>query len=490
LLWPLVVLASLMAFISLVPQPPHDLWWHLRVGELVRTTGEIPTTNRFAWTLPADQPFVYGSWLGAYLLRLLHLVGDVELLLFMRTLLITLTLGLVGYEARRRSGSWRLAALALFFAGGMTLNNVIVRPQIWTWMPFVIFFILLGRYADGELGGRWLWVFPPLMALWVNLHGAYVLGLVLIGAYVVGEGLRAFLRRPDALGWQGIRHLTVIGTATFVATLANPQFVGIYRYVLSILTASPIQGLVVEWQPPTPTGLPNTLFFASIVALLLAWAYSRHIPTYTEALLLAGFTWLAWGGQRSVVWFGMVAMPLLAEALAGLLPDRYVRAPAPRSPLNLALAFLVLLALVPVQPWFVERLPLPEGYRGLVWWKAGPGPLLAVNTPIGAVEYLREHPGGHLFNDMPQGSYLIWALPEQGVFVDGRVELYPYEQWQDYVSILRGVRYDELLAKYGVDRILLNRRGRGELMGLLEDDPLWEKEYEDAHSQLWRKGVP
>jgi len=486
-LWPLIILAGLGFYTSLVPLPPNDFWWHLKIGELISTTRSIPTTNMFAWTLPADFTFTYGAWLGELLFYLLYRVGRIPLILFVRTLLAIAAFGLVGYEARRRSGSWRLAAPAVAIAGLMSLNNLIVRPQIWSWLPFMIFYILLSRYAAGQLSRKWLLLCPLLMVFWVNVHGAFVLGPVLLGAFFVGEGIRAALRGSGALPWRDVGWLGIITVASVLMTAVNPQFVGIYGYVLDLMTDRPSQGLIVEWQSPTPGGIANTVFFVSILLLLLILAYSRYRPTPTESLLLVGFLWLAWSGQRYVVWFGMVAMPILSQALREMLPSRYLSAPAVRNKLNLVLAVLIWVPVLMVQPWFVEQSPLPQTYWELVLQGVEPGPLLAVETPVGAAEYLRAHPGGHLFNEMGYGSYLIWAIPDQGVFIDPRVELYPYEQWLDYVRIGRGIRYNELLAEYGVDRVLLNIDRQEELSHALAGDVAWNKEYEDQYAQIWIK---
>jgi hypothetical protein len=132
-------------------------------------------------------------------------------------------------------------------------------------------------------------------------------------------------------------------------------------------------------------------------------------------------------------------------------------------------------------------MPLPEKYWNLVIRNSPLGPLLSVNTPVGAVDYLRSNPGGHLFNEMGYGSYLIWAYPEQGVFIDPRIELYPYDQWLDYIRISNGIRYNELLAKYGADRVLLNLKEQKELSGLFAQDSRWRMEYGDQYSQIWMK---
>ncbi len=515
-LWSAVILAGLGFLVSLMPLPPNDFWWHLKIGEIIFTTRAIPTTNIFAWTLPADAPFTYGAWLGELLLYLLYRAGGLPLVTFARNLLVLLAFWLVGRTARERSGSWRLAALALTLAGGMSLNNLVVRPQIWAFPLFALYLWLLTRYvaargqAQSETECRQrdpaslrrllraakcrlrLLLLPPLMAFWVNVHGSFVLGLVLVGIFAVGEALQAMVQalslrhRPP---WREGGFLFGVGALTALATLANPRGVGIVAYVADLLTDRPSQALVVEWQSPTPSGIANVLFYVSILVLLVTLALSRRRPTLTDLLLMVGFLWLAWSGMRYVVWYGMVVMPILAEAWAAAAQAVCLRTGQAIS-LRYVNLILLLLLIVPVavaQPWWVERLPLPETYWKQVWRGIPLGPLVGRETPVAAVEYLRAHPGGHLFNEMGYGSYLIWALPQQGVFVDPRVELYPYEQWLDYIRIGRGVRYNELLEQYGADRLMVDRVLQEELIRALEDDPRWEREYADERTEIWRR---
>lgn len=489
-LWPVVVLAGLGFYVSLVPLPPNDFWWHLKIGELIWVRRVIPTTQMFAWSLPTDAPFTYGAWLGELLLYLLYRLGGLNLVTFARNLLVLVAFWLTGWAARVRSGSWRLAAPALALAGGMSLNNLVVRPQVWSFPLFALYLFLLTRYVHSggtDPKARWsLLALPPLMALWVNAHGAFILGVVLVGLFALGEGVRTGARMPGALPWRAVGWLLLVGALTAAATLANPRGVGIAAYVADLLTDRPSQTLVVEWQSPTPSGIPNVVFYGSILVLLLTVAYARRRPTPTDALLTVGFLWLAWSGMRYVVWYGMAVMPILAESWASLWP-RAATLPSRRNALNLVLLLLLFVPVLLVQPWWVERVPLPETYWKLVWRGVPEGALIGEENPLDAVEYLRAHPGGRLFNEMGYGSYLIWALPDQKVFVDPRVELYPFEQWEDYVRISGGVRYNELLDHYGADRILLDTELQPELARALADDPRWEQEFAGRRAQVWRR---
>jgi hypothetical protein len=488
-LWAIMALALIGVFIALVPTTPHDFWWHLKVGQIVAERG-IPTTNLFAWTLPVDAPYIYATWLGEWLFYALYQLGGLPATVLARNMTGLVGFALVAVEARRRSGSWRLAALAVLLAAAMTINNLTTRTQNWSWVPFGLFLLILGAYVDGRVRPRLLLALPLIMAFWVNAHGAFVLGLVLVALVAAGETLRRLLKQPRALGWERLRWLYLASVAAAAATLLNPIGPGIFGYVVKLLTDPPSQGLVNEWQPPTTRTIAGFFFFAAILALLMAFALARRRPTFTDLLMTCAFLWLAWGGQRYVVWFGMVAMPLLAQSLAAP-RSPLVRAPrAPRLVLPSTLLAVVLAAvIVAVQPSFKPSLGLPQPYKELFADVPGGPELFSADTPVGAAAYLSAHPGGRLFNEMGYGSYLDWALyPNMQVFADPRVELYDLALWQDYLAISEARDYNALLiGKYGVTRVLLDRRVQPLLAAALAADSGWEREYADTRAEIYRR---
>jgi hypothetical protein len=487
ILWFLVILASCLFIISLIPLPPNDFWWHLRIGEFIYTNHTIPLTNMYAWTLPANQPFYYASWLAEFLFYLFYRLGALNLVIALRTLLFGVTLILVGVEAHRRSNSWRISALIIAILGLMSINNLIVRTQIFAWIPFILTYIILTRFSESKIRWYWLIACPVLMLFWVNVHGSYILGLILPAAFLVGGLISKLLKQAAALNWHRLGLLGGTSIASVLAMLLNPRFTGIIDYTINLLTNPPSQQLIEEWQSPTPHGIANIAFFVSILVFIVLLAYSSYRLKPYEIILVVGFLWLAWSGQRYVIWYGMVTMPILAQ-LINKLPVKMPTFIPQKNWLNLVIAILLFTPVVFVQPWFVERLPLPATYWTQVLRSSPAGPLIDVATPVAAADYLKSHPGGKLFNEMGYGSYLIWSVPDQGVFVDPRVELYPYSQWMDYIDINDGRNYDAILAKYGADRILLDKKLQPELENLLSKDKLWSLEYDDQYSQIWTKG--
>ncbi len=486
ILWFIIVLAGLLFMVSLMPLPPNDFWWHLKIGEYVYINHAIPTTNMYSWTLPTDQPFFYATWLAELIFYSIYRLGSLNLVIAVRTVLFGITLWLVGKEAQRRSHSWRISALVIAIFVLMSFNNLIVRTQVWAWIPFILTYLILMRFSQGKLGSKWLVLCPVLMIFWVNVHGSFILGLVLVGAFLVGEIIKKLLKQENALAWQRIGYIGGTAVASGLAVLVNPRVTGIIGYTIKLLTDPPSQRLIEEWQSPTPQGMANIVFYLSILTLLILLAISKYRLKATEIILVVGFLWLAWSGQRYVIWYGLVTTPLLAQLITDLPIKLPVLAPQ-KNWLNMGLAFLLFLPVIAVQPWFVERLPLPQTYWQQVLRSSAAGPLVNTGTPVAAAQYLHNHPGGHLYNEMGYGSYLIWAVPDQGVFVDPRVELYPYNQWMDYIQINNATNYNDILAKYGVDRILLDKKLQPDLAAALRMDNLWKIEYDDPYSQIWTK---
>jgi hypothetical protein len=239
----------------------------------------------------------------------------------------------------------------------------------------------------------------------------------------------------------------------------------------------------LEWKSPTPQGIAHITFYLSILLFIVLLAYTKYRLTPTEILLSVSFLWLAWSGLRYIIWYGMIITPILARMIKDL-PLKMPTFIPQKNWLNLILAIVIFIPAIMVQPWFIERMPLPASYWDQVLHNSEAGPLLDLHTPVKATEYLRSHPGGNLFNEMGYGSYIIWAFPEERVFIDPRVELFPYSQWIDYYQTSEGINYSETFKKYGVDRVILDKTFQNELAAALAKDRLWYLEYEDEYANM------
>lgn len=498
----------------LTPIPPHDFWWHLATGRAIAALRAIPSTDLFSYTR-AGEPFFNQSWLSQLLMYGLYQLGGVPLLVVAQAVVLALAYWIILRLCLLRGGGVQLSVgVLLLTTMPLSFDNWNVRPQSYTFPIFAAFLFILTEYRLGK--GNRLWLLPPLMALWVNLHGSFVLGGALVAITIAAEWLgRRLAARRERLAWATrpvgapedvlskpdtppapppLLPLLGWGALAALALLLNPRGFAVLAYVRNLLSTSAVTSLVTEWAPPTIRDLGGIIFFLYLFLAIAVLAYARRTPNLVDMLLAAAFLWLSLGAVRNIVWFGMVATPLLVSALrargagreAQEAPDElatHASAPMPKQglpALNWALmgvlGLLVLLAL----PWVKPALDLPPEL----------GALLAEDTPVAAVECMRAEPQRpqRLFNAMGFGSYLIWALPEQKVFIDPRIELYPLDQWRDYIAIGGGdATGRELLRRYDFDGLLLNVNEQSGLLKAARADPAWRPVCEDEGSSYFVK---
>jgi hypothetical protein len=467
----------------LTPIRPHDFWWHMATGRLIVQNGAIPAVDQFSYT-QAGQPFYNQGWLSQVLMYGLYQAGGLPLLLIVQALVIVLAYGLLLRVVVLRTGRLRLGVGLVLLSMAVVFDNWLIRPQSYALPLFAAFLLILTEFRMGRANR--LWLLPLLMTLWVNIHGTFVLGLVLIGLTFVGELLqgrmtndeRRTVHAPFRPSSFVLRPLVLWGALTGLAVLLNPRGFGVIGYVRGLLGSSAVTTLVTEWAPPTPRDLGGALFFIFVLVCIVALAAARKRPPLADMLLFVPFLWLAFGGTRHIIWFDMVALPLLAVQLSTLLPDPSPRRSGGASVLNGLLIGMLLLMLVAGLPWFKPALFPPSL-----------GALLSSDTPVAAVEALKHEPARpqHLFHTEGYGSYLIWAAPEQPVFIDTRIELYPYQQWTDYIELGQGHNVAALLQKYHIDGLLLSKEKQAPLIKAVRSDPAWSLHYEDDEAVYFVK---
>lgn len=475
-----VALSGIAVLALALPIPPTDFWFHLATGRLIIDSGAIPTTDVFSYTQPGAE-FFNQSWLAQVSLYGLYRLGGLPGVLAGHAVLVVSAYGLLVWWCLRRSASHRVTALVMILAIlPASVTNWSVRPQSLALPLFAAFFVLIEHYRcstqdDAEVATP-LWPLPLLMVLWVNVHGTFVLGFALLGLVLAAEALkRGWLGQP-ALTWRAWRRLLGWTAATAVAVLANPRGAEVAPYVVDLLRAPAVRGLVREWAPPTVASPTGAIFFVLAVAVFVVAIYAPARPDVTDILVIVAFFVLGLTAGRHGVWFAMVAAPFAVSGVTAFLPR-----PEQDDPgswwMNITIITLLLVLVILALPWVK-----PHVLRG------PSGALAAEGTPVAAVEALRDDPqrAVRLFHGNTYGSYLMWALPEQPVFIDPRIELYPLGQFHDYLSFARAQDMDHLVEKYDFDGALLDQHSEAPLIRALADEPDWALVYDDAHSAYYR----
>jgi hypothetical protein len=322
-------------------------------------------------------------------------------------------------------------------------------------------FVVKNFFQDGQKSVYWL---PLLMLVWVNLHGSFVLLILLVGAALVfGRGDRYSL----GLALAGM----------LLATLVNPRGFETWTYVYHSLTVPSSQLFSAEWLPPVNTGWQMNIFFLWLLGFPLLAVLSPRKLDRLEWIWFLGFGFLALWGERYVIWFVFILVVLTA----GLLAD-WEKHYLGRSKLNLPwfnLALSLLFVLLP--------LAFLPGLRS-TWWKQAPA--VTENTPIAATNWLAAHPElpGPLWSEIGFSSYLEFTLPQRPSWIDTRFEVFPVAQWQAYQNITEA-RYDweSLLDATGVKLLMVSPQNQPALLSVLKSSLAWCERYRDDVAVIYQR---
>ncbi len=438
------MLASLLAMLAVVTVRARfndpDMWWHLKTGEVIWTTHVIPTTDLFSYTtnhhmwIPHEwlsQLMIYGAYRwGGYSGLMLWLCCFTVLLLLAGYILCSL------YSGNSKTAFLGALVIWLFSTTGLS-----VRPQLIGLLFLVLELILvhLGSTRDP----RWFFVLPPLFAIWVNSHGSFFLGLLVLGVFLLCSFFDFRLGLLVSSRWD-IRRRRMLALAVLLSIAAlflNPVGVKQVLYPLDTMFRQPINlSQIDEWkQLPWngPRGIALLILLGCIFLLLICRLAELH---WHELLLLSLGTWLAISHQRMVFVFGIVAAPVLSRLLSTSWDGYDVKRdhPWPNAALIAASALIAFFCF-----------PTPNNIAKQI----------SDGNPVKAVEFIKTHHlSGHMLNAYVYGGYLIWALPEQPVFFDGRADLYEWSgvlgEFIKWTTLQNNP--NELLNKYGVTFCLLN----------------------------------
>ncbi len=462
-LWLALVLLFALGIAFLLPLTPQDYWWYLRIGHDTLASGAVPRLDALSYSQAGSQ-VDYQSWGAAVLFWLLYRAGGLPLTFLLRGILVAVAYSALWITARH-AGAGRLGASLVLLAAVLTSSsNWSMRPQLFAYPLFALALWILVQWQEGK--NKPLWGLAPISLAWVNLHGSFVILVLLAGAALVfGKGNRRLL----ALAFGGI----------LAATLLNPRGFGAWTYVVHSVTSASSQQFSAEWFPPVNTGWQMNIFFLWLLAFPLLAALSPRRLSALEWIWFLGFGILALSGLRYVIWFVFVLFLLTSWLLADWERERLGGAKPGSIALNLTLGgIFVLLPLV----------FLPGVREG--WWRQSPP--VTENTPIAATQWLAARPNlpGPLWSEIGFSSYLEFALPSRPVWIDDRFEVFPVAQWKSYQDTTNAAwNWPALLDGTGARLLMVSVQNQPRLLGVLQASAAWCELYRDAVAVIYQKGA-
>ncbi len=438
-------------FIGLQPLRDNSFLTHLATGRLILDGGSVPTADPYSWTAHGE-PWTVQSWLASVAYAGME---DLAGLVGIR-LLIGLTTAVLAFLV------WRLTepAHAAVTRLGLALPVLVIGSEAWSERPMLFGLVGLAAVhllADGR-GRAWLAV--PLFALWVNTHGSFPLGGVLLVALLVGRWLdrQPVRREAQILGW------SVLGILVGGLNPIGPRLIW---FPIELLGRSEALSTVKEWQAPDYAELgPQILVGMAVVAALL---FVRH-RSWRSIVPAVVFVGAAVIGARNVGPASIVLMAAMAPALKGIGQDA---GREPKPVLGLAALAVVIVA-------------------GLAAVGSLQGPDTdLVGYPEEAVFWMEDHdlltPDSRVVARDFAGNFLeARSGTEVPVFIDDRYDMFPIDLVRDYVTLNHGDDgWEQVLERWDATAVLWDESSDLHPLILASDD--WNVVYRD---DTWLVAVP
>jgi hypothetical protein len=453
-----------------------DTWWHLQSGRWIVQNRAIPRSDPFSHTR-LGQPWIDHSWLAQIILY--EAYGVLKYAGLALLVAAPVTAAYVSVWHQCREGNRWLRAFTLIVAAATSGVIWAARPQIFSFALTALVAYLLHQFKHGRSGIIW-WL-PLVMLVWVNTHGGFAVGLILMVAYLFGETGNQLLRN-QGMPWREIGRLALVLGACLLVVPINPNGIQMWGYPFRTVGIGVLQDFIAEWRSPDFHQLHLHPFIWMLLAALTAIGLSGRRADFTDLTLVALFTYMSLLAGRNIALFALVAAPVIvrhgSSALAqwrermGWSVERMMMTRArPLVALN-----WVLLGLVIVAALVKMSQPLSTAVNEQAQ---------ADSLPVQATAFLKdERPPGPIFNSYNWGGYLIWELPEYPVFVDGRTDLYDDAFLREYLSIvLAQDGWEEALESHGVNVVLIEPQS---VLGrLLVERPAWEQVYADEMATIF-----
>jgi hypothetical protein len=400
-----------------------DLWSHLFFGTELIETGKPPTIDYYSWTA-YGQPSVDHEYLGEAVFGLVYLGFGGAGVLWFKMLVGMLTFGLAlstgprNLDPKTKLIAWAFGAVAVVEIS----FGFAARPQIFTALLLAVELWLLTRIH----AGKWPWALalPPLFALWFNLHGGSLAGLILLFAAAGAttaqtviriRAIKTFFHWDSPTSFRSAVLLWLAAIVSAATVVLNPHGLELARWLVgSILWLRP---QIQEWNPATLDGDHATFFICAALAAA-AYLFSRKPRQLWEMAVLGILFLVAFRAVRNTPLFCVAALALVPPHLADVL-QRF------RSHFK---RFEELFQSTSVQKVSTMILALVSAgiiactctlHKKHFWTMEIP----RAQYPVAATQFIQQHElHGNLLVFFDWGEMCIWNLTNSPVSIDGRLD--------------------------------------------------------------------
>ncbi len=468
-----------------------DTGWHIRTGEWILAHRTVPTVDLFSFTKPHEAWFAW-EWGWDVMFAGIYHAWGLSGVAFANLLLLCLISALL-YRLIRRCSDNDL--LAMFFTLVALLGSTIhwlARPHLFSWIFLLLFSHVLLSVENGNTR-RLAWL-PLLTVAWVNIHGAFFVGVLMVLIAGVGEALACFRGQapmPWRAAWLPARPYLLCGVGCMAASFVNPYTWHLHQHVFSYLRDFKLLDEIQEYQSVNFHHGPVIFFECMLLLGLASTVWCVRERKFGAAILMIVWAHFALVSARNIPIYLFIAAPWVACMSQDALRSIGSAAGLRRVRTALADVYSELRPLERIGRWHVVSVAAVLCLCGLCA-KGDPkfeADFEAKNFPVHALPALQAMKPAHIFTYDQWGDYLIYRLfPSTRVFVDGRSDFYGADFVIRCEHVVAG-RYDweQDLKRYGVDTVLL--KTDAPLAEVLKESRNWSVAFDDGAAIIFRAGA-
>ena len=503
-----MALLGLLVFTNLSVRLLGDagIGWHIRTGQLILATHAIPHVDPFSSSM-AGQPWFAWEWLYDTIVGWLDSAAGLNGVVLFTAVIIAAVFSWTFRLLVRRTNVL-LALILVLLAASAAMIHFLARPHVVSWWFTMVWFWTLESSEKNCKPARpsifLVWLLPTTMLVWVNVHGGFLVGFVLLAIYWFSAAwgwwtLHFKLTEGDfeeALQkiWTRRRlcTLTSAGVLSVVATLVNPYGLKLHVHIYHYLSNRFLMNHIDEFQSPNFHYVAQKCFAGLLLLTLVALAVKGRKASLSQFLVILFAVYSGLYASRNIPVSALLLIlligPWLTDAM-GSLSARFAGRSKIFQPLKSTSS-----------PFFQRMNAIELSLHGHIWpiaailftgWIAahggnlGPTPLMdahfdAKRFPAAAVNYLETHNvQGPLLSPDAWGGYLIYRLyPRVKVVIDDRHDFYGEEFLQSYLKMIHlEPGWEDFVNRYQPNCVIVPKDSA--LPNILSETTGWQPIYSD-----------
>lgn len=456
---------SILAFPRI---PESDIWFHLRNAEELLSRKIFLTADLYTFTSAGDS-LLNHEWLSELPFYFAFKALGPQGLYLVYLALLLLTFAGVYTLATKRGASPLNTTLLCLFGASLGFYSFGPRMMHFGWVCLVVLQLTLERFTRTSRG---LWILPPLFAIWINLHGSWVFGFMLLGIHFASSLLNFQSTKVLTGPWNRtqLKKIAAYSAVSLAALFVNPYGYKLVWYPFDLLLRQQANVKnVIEWQSVDfQTGF-GKLAMLMLFGILAAFLFSKKPWELRDLLLISFALWTSLTHVRFLIFAAIVLVPIFAPRLH-LFPN--LKLDRPKAMLTLGFGCLILIVTFVLLPSNSELQDIIDK-----------------NYPGDAVAFLRDHGiKGRLLHLYDWGGYLEWHAREIKTFADGRTDIFVYNGvFEDYLQITSGRAPFETLDKYKIDTVLFPPDTP--FTYSLDHSSAWKRIYTDPIASIYQRAT-